>query len=123
MFDRRVQVRQGFGKMVLSVRHEAQEVKRFRMLRGKIEGPAVRWFCFHQASGLLVRASFLEPGLNRRHRAELVSSSCGFLTASLCSIHDASAARTEGSRNASDRSKAENYASSCLNSVAEETEP
>jgi hypothetical protein len=96
---------QGFRKAVLPVHHQTEKMKRFRMVRGKLEGLPVGSFGFHEATGLLERTPLLKASVERRHLVGLASPSCGFLTPSLGSIHDASATGLEGSRNASDRSK------------------
>jgi hypothetical protein len=73
---------------MLPIGHQAEEMERFCVVWGKFEGLPVRRFCFRETTGLLVRASLFEPGVDLPGRA-LVSSR--FLTASLGSIHDASA--------------------------------
>ena len=78
-------------------------MKGFGMLWRESERLPVGGFRFGQTAGLLMPASLLKPNLDRRRRALF---SCGFLTASLGSIHDASAAEREGSRKDCSRSKA-----------------
>jgi quercetin dioxygenase-like cupin family protein len=64
-------------------------MKRFRMMRRQVQSLPVRRLCFLETAGLLMGASLLEPGIDLPGRAFLPP--C-FLTASLGSIHDASAA-------------------------------
>jgi hypothetical protein len=73
---------------MLPVCHEAQKMKRFCMVRGQFEGLPVRRFCFDETAGLLKCASLFEPGIDLPGRAFVLRR---FLTASLGSIHDASA--------------------------------
>jgi quercetin dioxygenase-like cupin family protein len=64
-------------------------MKRFRVMRRQIQSLPVRRFCFLETAGLLMYAPLLEPGIDFPGRAFLPHR---FLTASLGSIHDASAA-------------------------------
>jgi quercetin dioxygenase-like cupin family protein len=64
-------------------------MKRFRMMRRQVQSLPVRRLCFLETAGLLMGASLLEPGIDLPGGASLPPP---FLTASLGSIHDASAA-------------------------------
>jgi mannose-6-phosphate isomerase-like protein (cupin superfamily) len=72
---------------MLPVRHEAEEMESFRMLRGEIERMAVCRFGLGEAAGPLMDSSFFKPRLNRRRGAVMPHR---FLTPSLSPIHDAS---------------------------------
>ena len=60
------------------------------MLWREFERLTVRCFCLAQPVGLLMDPSLREPGLDRLRLVPGRFPSCGFLTASLGSIHDAS---------------------------------
>jgi hypothetical protein len=62
------------------------------MFRRKFECVAIGLFGFNQATGLLMSSSLIEPRLDCHTGCSVSDTSSGFLTASLCSIHDASPA-------------------------------
>src|SRR5262249_49097606 len=91
-FNRRMKIVQRFGKALLSIGDKAEQMERFWMIGREFECLTVSRFRLRQAMRLLMEASLFEPRFDRRRRALAWCPSCRFLTASLGSIHDASAA-------------------------------
>ena len=76
-------------KPLQSVCHQSQEMEGFGMVGGKSKRLPVRGFCLNETTLALVETSLVQPAIDR---GPVGLSACGFLTASLGSIHDASAA-------------------------------
>ena len=74
-------------KALLSVCHQSQEMEGFGMLGGESKRLPVGGFRLNETTFALVETSLVQPAVDRR---PVALSACGFLTASLGSIHDAS---------------------------------
>jgi hypothetical protein len=76
-------------KALQSVCHQSQEMEGFGMVGRESKRLPVGGFCFNETTLALVKSSLVQPAVDR---GPVGLSACGFLTASLGSIHDASAA-------------------------------
>ena len=89
-FDCRMEVIESFRKTIEPIVHEAQKVKRLGVLGRKLKGLSIGLLSFKKTTGLLMGPSLIEAPINGCSAGPELFPAFSILTASLCSIHDAS---------------------------------